>query len=552
MAKYAIGLDYGTLSVRALLIEIHTGEELASSVFVYPHGVMDRELPSGKKLSGNWALQDPKDYMDGLISTVQDVMQKSSVNPKDVIGIGVDFTASTVLPVKHDRTPLCFMEKYADKPHAYIKLWKHHGGEAEAQEIDRIAKERGEKWVSLYGGKISCEWMIPKVLETIHKAPEVYDAADRYMEALDWIIWNLTGEESRSACGAGYKAFYHHEMGYPGEDFYRELHPSMEKLIEEKLNAPIKGVGSCAGYLTSEMAEKLGLAEGTAVATGIIDAHAAVVGSGISKPGTMMIIVGTSSCHMLLSEKEAGIPGVAGIVKDGIMPGYFAYEAGQCCVGDHFDWFVKNCVPASYVEEAAEKGCSVHELLTEKLSGYDAGQSGLIALDWFNGVRSPLMDFNLNGMMIGMNLQTKPEEMYLALIEATAYGTRMIIDSFENAGVPVEEIVLGGGIPKKNAMLVQVYADICRRNIRIASSANASALGAAILGIAAADEMVSGYHNANEAAAKLGKIEADIYRPNEKNALVYDKLYAEYQALHEYFGKGMNDVMKRLNQMRHH
>lgn len=550
MAKYAIGLDYGTLSVRALMVDIHTGEEVATSVYEYPHGVMETRIPSGKKLPSGWALQDPQDYMDGLITTVRNVMKQSNILPEEVIGIGVDFTSSTVMPVKADKTPLCFLPEFKDEPHAYVKLWKHHGGEEEALQIDQIAKERGEKWISLYGGKVSSEWMMPKILETIHHAPEVYKEADRIMEAMDWIIWELTGEESRSACGAGYKAFYHHEMGYPSKDFFQALDPMMENIVEEKLDAPIKGIGETAGYLTDSMARVLGLLPGTPVGTAIIDAHSSLVGSGISKPGTMMIIVGTSSCHMILSETEEGIPGVAGIVKDGIMPGYFGYEAGQCCVGDHFAWFTDNCVPASYEAEAKEKGISIHQLLTEKLSGYKAGQSGLIALDWFNGVRSPLMDFNLNGLIMGMNLLTKPEEIYLSLIEATAYGTRMIVESFEEAGVPVDSIVLSGGIPLKNKMLVQVYTDICNREIKICGSSNASAMGAAILGIAAASEQTTGYKNANEAAEKLGRINDEVYTPNPENAAVYDKLYAEYKTLHEYFGKGANDVMKRLNAIR--
>ncbi|MCI5596759.1 MAG: ribulokinase [Lachnospiraceae bacterium] len=550
MAKYAIGLDYGTLSVRALMVDIHTGEEVATSVYEYPHGVMETRIPSGKKLPSGWALQDPQDYMDGLITTVRNVMKQSNILPEEVIGIGLDFTSSTILPVKADKTPLCFLPEFKDEPHAYVKLWKHHGGEEEALQIDQIAKERGEKWISLYGGKVSSEWMMPKILETIHHAPEVYKEADRIMEAMDWIIWELTGEESRSACGAGYKAFYHHEMGYPSKDFFKALDPMMENIVEEKLDAPIKGIGETAGYLTDSMARVLGLLPGTPVGTAIIDAHSSLVGSGISKPGTMMIIVGTSSCHMILSEAEEGIPGVAGIVKDGIMPGYFGYEAGQCCVGDHFAWFTDNCVPVSYEAEAKEKGISIHQLLTEKLSGYKAGQSGLIALDWFNGVRSPLMDFNLNGLIMGMNLLTKPEEIYLSLIEATAYGTRMIVESFEEAGVPVDSIVLSGGIPLKNKMLIQVYTDICNREIKICGSSNASAMGAAILGIAAASEQTTGYKTANEAAEKLGRINDEVYTPNPENAAVYDKLYAEYKTLHEYFGKGANDVMKRLNAIR--
>ena len=310
------------------------------------------------------------------------------------------------------------------------------------------------------------------------------------MEALDWIIWQMTGEETRSACGAGYKAFYRHDSGYPTKDFFKALDPAMENIVEEKLDAPIKSIGETAGYLTDSMARELGLLAGTPVGTGIIDAHSSLPGCGIGKPGTMMIIVGTSSCHMMLSETEAGIAGVGGLVKDGIMPGYFGYEAGQCCVGDHFAWFTDNCVPESYEQEARSRGISIHQLLTEKLSGYKAGQSGLLALDWFNGVRSPLMDFNLNGLIMGMNLLTKPEEIYLSLIEATAYGTRMIIEQFENAGVPVNALVLSGGIPAKNKMLVQVYADVCNKEIRISGTDQASALGAAILGIAAAPDNI--------------------------------------------------------------
>ena len=549
MGKYAIGLDFGTLSVRALLVDIYTGEEIASSVYEYLNGVMETRIPTGKKLPMNFALQDPKDYMDGLVITIKNIMKQESIYAKEIVGIGIDFTSSTILPVKEDKTPLCNLEEFIDEPHAYVKLWKHHGGEEEALYIDRIIKERNEDWISLYGGKVSSEWMIPKILETVRHAPHVYDEADYFMEALDWIVWQLTDEQTRSACGAGYKAFYHHERGYPSKDFFKALDPKMENIVEEKLNAKVKSVGDVAGYLCEEMAEKLGLLPGTPVGTGIIDAHASMVGTGISKPGEMMIIVGTSSCHMLLSETEVGIPGVCGIVKDGIMPGYFSYEAGQCCVGDHFAWFTKNCVPESYKAEARQKDISIHQLLCDKLKDYKAGQSGLLALDWFNGVRSPLMDFNLNGMIMGMNLLTKPEEIYMALIEATAFGTKMIIEQFEKNGVPVNSIVLGGGIPAKNKMLVQVYADICQKDIKLASTSQASAMGAAILGVASAPQEVTGYKDIYEIASKLGKIDTHVYKPNIENKEVYDALYHEYKTLHTYFGKE-NHVMKRLNGLR--
>lgn len=550
VGKYAIGLDYGTLSVRALLIDIDMGTEVAMSVYEYPHGVMETQLATGKRLPRGFALQDPRDYLEGLTISIKDLMEKSGVFPEEVIGIGVDFTASTILPTKIDKTPLCCIPEFRDEPHSYVKLWKHHGAEEEALIIDKLAKERDEKWIPFYGGKVSSEWMLPKIFETVRHAPRVYEAAERYMEALDWIIWNLTGEETRSACSVGYKMFYHHKMGYPSKEFLKALDARMENLVEEKLSAPVKPIGETAGYLTESMAKRIGLLPGTPVGTGIIDAHSSLVGSGISKQDTLMIIVGTSACHMLLSEMEAAIPGIAGVVKDGIIPGYFAYEAGQSCVGDHFAWFVNNCVPEEYEIEAREKGIGIYQLLEEKLIGYKAGQSGLLALDWYNGVRSPLMDYNLNGLIMGMNLQTKPEEIYLSLIEATAYGTRMILESFEQAGVNVNTIILGGGIPQKNKMLVQVYSDVCNREIRISASSNASALGAAMLGVAAADKSITGYRNIEEIAEKLGKVKDDIFVPNSENVEIYNLLYNEYKTLHEYYGTGLNDVMKRLNNLR--
>lgn len=550
MAKYAIGLDYGTLSVRALLLNIETGEEAGVSVYEYPHGVMDRQLTSGEKLPANWALQEPQDYFDGLIYTVNDVMKKADILPKEVIGIGVDFTASTILPVLSNGLPLCHTEEFKREPHAYVKLWKHHGGECEAEYINKLAIERKEKWLKFYGGKVSSEWMIPKVLETLHHAPEVYEKADRFMEALDWIIWMLTGEESRSVCGLGYKTFYHHKMEYPSKEFFKAVDLNMKDFVEKKLAAPIKKVGERAGVLTEAMAKKLGLIPGTPIGTGIIDAHASLLGSGIAASGEMMIVMGTSSCHLLLSEKEVGIPGVGGCVKDGILPGYFAYEAGQSCVGDLFAWFTNNCIPERYESEAKEKEISIHQLLVEKLEGYHAGQSGLLALDWFNGVRSPLMNFNLNGMIMGMNLQTKPEELYLALIEATAYGTRLIIEQFEQEGLTIDSVVLSGGIPMKNPMLVQVYADVLNRDIKVSGTTQACALGAAILGTAAASEEVSGYKDVKEIVAKLGKEGKKIYHSKEEHVKVYDELYMEYKNLYEYFGKGMNDIMMHLNKIR--
>jgi len=550
MAKYAIGLDYGTLSVRALLVNIENGEEIAVSVYEYPHGVMEETLPTGEKLSAGFALQHPQDYMAGLETVILDVMKKSGIKPEEVIGVGIDFTASTVFPVKADGTPLCMLEKFKREPHAYVKLWKHHGGEDEARYVDKKINERGEEWISLYGGKVSSEWMLPKVLETLNAAPEAYEEADRYMEAMDWITWMLTGEETRSINGTGYKAFYNYKTGYPSKDFFSALDSRMENYIEEKLDAPIKKLGETAGFLTEEMAGRLGLCTGTPVGVPMIDAHCGVLGGGVTKPGEMMLVVGTSFCHHIMSEKDADVYGICAKVKDGILPGYFAYEAGQSGGGDIYAWFTDNMIPEKYEIEAREKGLNIHSLLCEKLKDYQVGQSGLVALDWFNGVRSPLADFNLNGLLLGMNLQTKPEELYMALIEATGFGTRVIVEEFEKAGVAIDSIVMSGGIPLKNPMLVQIYADILNREIRVCQTTQAGAVGAAMLGVAAASSEVTGYRSLVEVVQKLGKKGEIAYYPNQNNVEAYNKLYKEYVILSEYFGKGANDVMKRLNKMR--
>lgn len=501
-------------------------------------------------MEAGWALQHPMDYIEGLIYVVNEVRAKTGVPADEIVGIGVDFTSSTVIPVDREGIPLCCKEEFVHEPHAYAKLWKHHGAEQEAEFINQVALERNEKWLDYCGGKVSGESMLPKILETLRHAPKVYENAERMIEALDWIIWMLTGTETRALCAAGYKAFYHLPEGYPSKEFLRALDERLENLVEDKLKAPMKSIGETAGYLTEDMAKKLALFPGTPVGSGIIDAHASALGSGISRPEELMMIMGTSACHLLHSEVRAAIPGISGVVLGGMLPQYYGYEAGQSCVGDLFAWFVKNSVPEAYKREAEEKGFSIYELLESKLEGYRTGSSGLLALDWFNGVRSPLEDFELNGLLLGMNLLTKPEEIYMALIEATAYGTRLIIENFEQAGVVIKSIVAGGGIAAKSKLVLQVYADVCNREIRVSDSAQVCALGAAMLGIAAAPAEITGYQGITDVVERLGKRKEQAYIPKQENEVVYDQLYQEYKTLTEYFGKGGNDVMKRLNKMR--
>ncbi|MBQ8092826.1 MAG: ribulokinase [Clostridia bacterium] len=545
MSKYAIGIDYGTLSVRALLIDIHTGDKIAQRVYEYPHAVMTGCLPTGEQLQPDWALQHPQDYLDGLVETVSGIMKDSGVAPQNVVGLAIDVTASTILPVYRNKQPLCMTRQFEREPHAYIKMWKHHGGEAEAVRMTAVALERQEPWLKRYGGKISSEWMFPKLLETLHCAPDVAKSADYFLEVMDWLTWILTDQLSVSACGTGYKALCA-EGSFPGQEYFEALDPELAWLVQSKMTLPASKIGECAGCLCPEMAGKLHLLPGIPIGVPIIDAHSSVLGGGISRPGEMMIIMGTSSCHLMLSARDAAIPGIQGNVRDGILPGFYGIEAGQSCVGDHFDWVIRNMFPETYAVEARKMGISPHALMADKLKGYRAGSNGLLALDWFNGVRSPLMDFDLNGLIIGFNLSTKPEDVYLALIEATAFGTRAICDSFEQAGVPVDSIILGGGIPSKNPFIVQVYADVLDRNIRICASDQACALGAAMLGIQAASPSVTGYGSLSEIVATLGRAQGQIFVPDPAQAARYHELYKDYLLLQDCFGRKDKALMYRL------
>jgi len=550
MSKFSIGVDFGTLSGRAVIVNVENGEEVAVSVFEYPHGVMDEKLPDGTSLGVDWALQHPQDYLDVFRETIPAVMKKAGVKAEDVIGVGTDFTACTMLPVTADGTPLCFIDKYKANPHAWIKLWKHHAAQDDANRLNSVAEERGETFLKRYGGKISSEWLIPKIMQIADEAPEIYDAADRFIEAADWVIWQLTGKEMRNTCTGGYKAIWHKHEGYPSNDFFRALNPKMEKLADEKLSRTLYPVGTRAGGITPAAAALTGLREGTAVAVGNVDAHVSVPAVGITSAGKMLAIMGTSTCHMLLGEKEKTVPGMCGVVEDGIIEGFFGYEAGQSCVGDHFQWFVENCTPADYKAEADRRGMDLHALLTEKASALNPGESGLVALDWWNGNRSVLVDVDLTGMIVGMTLATKPEEIYRALIEATAYGTKMIIDTFEENGVPVDEFYAAGGIAEKNPFVMQIYADVTGKEMKISGSPQAPALGSAMFGALAAGKTAGGYDTIENAAAAMAKVKPFSYKPVAEKVEVYKKLYAEYKILHDYFGHGANDVMKRLKDIK--
>jgi L-ribulokinase len=540
-----VGIDFGTLSGRAVVVRVADGEELGSAVHEYESGVMDDVLrASGEKLAPDWALQDPGDYVSVLRTAVAEAVEASGVEAEQVVGIGTDFTASTPLPVLGDGTPLCLQDEFRERPHAYVKLWKHHAAQAQADRITRLAGERGEWWLPRYGGRISSEWQYAKALQLLEDDAEIYDRMDRWIEAGDWIIWQLTGEESRSVCVAGYKAI-HQDEGYPSREYLAALHEGFGGFVEEKLEHPLSQLGARAGSLTREAAGWTSLPEGIAVAVGNVDAHVTSPAARAIAPGQMLAVMGTSTCHVMNGERLAEVPGMCGVVRDGIVPGLYGYEAGQSGVGDIFAWLAEQGVPPAYHEQAREQGRSLHEHLTELASAQRVGEHGLVALDWHSGNRSVLVDHELSGLIVGLTLSTRAPDVYRALMEATAFGTRTIIEAFETAGLPVEELVIAGGL-LRNPFLMQLYADVTRRELSLLESEQGPALGAAMHAAVAAEC----YPDIEAAAASMGRVRRGAYVPDEERSRAYDALYEEYTALHDHFGRGGNDVMHRLRRIR--
>lgn len=541
MKKYVIGIDYGTLSARAILVDIDNGNEIASSEYIYPHAVMTYN-DFGVISSKDTSLQHPGDYLEALSYTVRDIIAQSKADTKDILGIGIDFTSSTVMPILADGTPMCLIDKYRNDPHAYVKLWKHHGANAEAEEMTQAAIKCGENWLSDYGGKVSSEWMFPKFLETMRCSPELFKDTERFIEAGEWIVMQLTGKETHSSNMVGYKSQWSSVNGYPSKRFFAEFGEEFENIIGTKISENILPAGSKAGEICESGSSLCGLAIGTSVAVPLIDAHASLPGSGIVDSGKLMLIIGTSCCHIILSDKDSNIDGICAKVYDGIIPGFYAYEAGQSCCGDLFDCFIRNYVPGRYTDEAKEKGIGIFDLMTEKASKLKVGENRLIALDWWNGNRSPYADFDLSGMIVGLTLSTKPEHIFRALLESIVFGTKVIVDNFEKGGIEVLEICASGGIAKKNQLLMQIFADVLGKSIRVSMEDQSGAKGSAVL----ASYACGYYDTIGEAAQRICSDKDIIYTPNRENHNKYLKLYREYVVLSEYFACSGNDVMKKL------
>jgi len=543
MGRYVIGIDYGTLSARAVMVSVDDGKEIATSEFVYPHGIMTEREISGKEAKATTALQHPKDYLDALSFTVKEVLRLSGKSNDEVVGLCLDCTASTVIPYLSDGTPLCFVDGYENNPDAYIKLWKHHGAAEEAERMTRVAEKRGEEWLSDYGSTVSGEWLFPKIAEVARYSPEVYERAEVFGEAAEWLVERITGERSRSACMAGYKALWSAERGgYPSDEYFEEVSPAIKGVLS-KVSKRVLPLGEVAGCI-NEHGEKLsGLKCGTVVAVPVIDAHAALPAAKVTHGGDLMVILGTSACHIVLSRENVFVKGICGKVDGGVIPGFYAYEAGQPCVGDMLGWFVNNCLPERYVREAERLGVSRFDYLDSLAKELEVGKSGLLALDWWNGNRSPYVDYELSGLIVGLTLSTKPEEIYYALICSIAFGTRRLIELFKNSGVSVDRVTAAGGISVKNPFFMQTLSDVIGMEICVTDSKQAGAKGSAIYAAAAA----GCYPTVAEAAEAMGDGCSAVYYPRVEKHKRYEELYSMFVELSEHFSK--SDIMKRLRKL---
>jgi L-ribulokinase len=536
VSAYSIGVDFGTESGRALLLDLDSGQELAAAVVPYAHGVIDRELPaSGQELPPDWALQDPDDWISVLENTLAYLVADAGVDANEVVGLGVDFTSCTVLPVDAEGQPLCRYEQYRRRPHAWPKLWKHHAAQPIADRLTEVALDRGESFLSRYGGRISSEWYFPKLIELWREDRRLYDEAHAFIEATDWIVWWLTGREIRQSCTAGYKAMWSPEEGLPAREYFEAAYPGFAT-PGEKLGRQFVALGTAAGALRPEAAEAVGLPESVVVAVGNVDSFVSVPGAGVEQPGTYVMVVGTSICDMVVDPQEIRLPGITGVVKDGILPGLYGYEAGQVAVGDMLAWFVETVLAQdgafSTIESAA--------------APIQPGETGLVALDWWNGNRTILADADLSGAIFGLTLHSTRPEMYRALLESIAFGNRRIMDNFSEHGLALSEIVACGGIAEKSPLLMQLIADTSGRPVHVPASREVPARGAALFGAVAAGH----FPDIRAAIEATRPKPARSYLPDPSAREIYDEVYAIYRRLYDQLGRSDVELLHGLKRIR--
>jgi L-ribulokinase len=532
-----VGVDFGTESGRALLMDARTGEQLAVSVTPYASGVIDSELPdTGERLPPDWALQDPDDWIAVLESAVPDVLVSAGIAPDQVVGIGIDVTSCTVLPVSADGEPLCRDPRWRSHRHAWPKLWKHHSAQPVADRLNEVALERGEPFLRRYGGRISSEWYFPKLIELWLEDRECYDAAAGFIEATDWIVWQLTGHECRQSCTAAYKAMWSPTEGLPAVEYFEAAYPGFDDPAA-KLGTRFATLGTRAGTLTAERARGLGLAgrDDLAVAVGNVDSFVSVPGAGVQSPGTFVTVIGTSICDMVLEVDEVLLPGITGVAQDGILPGLFGYEAGQVAVGDMLAWFIRTL----------GRGQDGYRQLEQGAAAIAPGETGLLALDWFNGNRSILADADLTGVLMGLTLQSTPEQIYRSMLESIAFGNRRIIENFGEHGIALSEIVACGGIAERSPLTMQLIADTSGLPVRVPASSEVPARGAALFAAVAAGV----FGGIDEAVVATRPPDEHAYTPDRGAKQTYDRVYEIYRDLYETLDSTQMELLHGLKRI---
>lgn len=533
MEKYVIGIDYGTQSARAAVVQVSDGAVIGTCAYSYPHGVMSEMLPDGTKLPEQFALAEAEDYIEALSVIVTGAMESAGIDGNNVVGLCVDATACTVVPVDEDMQPLSLRPEFKNHPHAYIKMWKHHAAMPQTERANRLAKEMHMPFLQACGGEMSCEWMIPKLLETRDNDPEVYKEIVYALDLCDYLTMLLTGTITRGLGSAAFKSNWISGIGYPSKEYLNSLADGFGEEYMRFMVGDIIKPGERAGALQPSMAEKLGLPVGICVAGGILDGHTSIPTSGLCRAGDVSLVVGTSNVSAILTEKQAPVPAGASSAMDGFAPGFFAIDSGQSCTGDMLGWYMKYMLPAYIEREAAEKGISVYEHLNELAEKAEPWNCSVTAMDWWNGNRNVMCNLNLKGSIQGISLGTRPEHIYTALVQAIVCGTRRIFEACEENGVEIKNVVACGGIPQKNPFLMQQYANILGRKISVACADEGPAMGAAIFAACAA-----GVYDCYIDAVKHMQVHKFIdYTPDYANLAEYELVYARFKRYYELLGE---------------
>ena len=537
--KYSIGLDFGTLSARAVIADVTDGKTMPyESVFEYPHAII--QSINGEPLPSGYALQHPQDYVDALEFLIPDLLKNNNIDKNSVIGIGIDFTDCTVFPINEDLIPLCCLEEYKCEPHAYAKLWKHHTKEKYAKAIEAAALAYDSSILSVTGGKMTSEFLIPKLYEIFCEAPRVYANTYKFILAGDYIASLLIGKKAIHSKAYSAKQHYN-DTQFPSKEFFASIDPAFKDVYEEKTVTKLSSVELPVGTLCREWAEKTGLSESVSIAAPILDAHSAICASGIAS-GRIVLTLGTSAVVETLTNKATNIDGVLATSYESVAKECYTIEAGLAAMGDLFDWFVKSCVSESYHQKAKNAEMNIHQYLRSRAKSQEVGAHKLIALDWFNGSRSIVLNNDLSGVIVGLRLSTKPEDIYRALIESTAFGIRRIFDCFRSQGIKIESVSATGGIALKDPMLMQIYASVLNIPIDCLASTQATALGSAIYGAVAG----GAYSSVKEASQAMHSPTLRTYQPIKKDNEKYEKIYAHYLDLCEYFQR-KSDLMSFLS-----